>query len=396
MKILIISDGESVGGATIAANRLSNGLADLGHDVVRVIPEYQLSERKWSVKLLFNSKVSQILKILLENTILSKIATSFCFHDLKKRLEHIIDEVKPDIINFHNIHGAEWPISLINECTKYAPVCWTLHDMWSFTGNFYTFQNVPTKSLPENFKKESVRRDILDFWNNRRVKGILRFITPSDWLLKEASKSPWNEMGGISIKNGLPLEIYKPICKYSAKNVLGLKKEKVYFLLAAANINEFRKGIHFAREAFQNFDKKNVELLVMGSGHCDFSNLKIQVRKLGYISDEILKATVYSAADCLVHPAPEDNLPNTVAESMACGTPVISYAVGGLTEMILPGSTGEIAEIVTIRSLESAIERFYLNLDKVNYKNNCRKFAEKHFDEKKQGLKYIDFFNSLL
>jgi glycosyltransferase involved in cell wall biosynthesis len=106
-------------------------------------------------------------------------------------------------------------------------------------------------------------------------------------------------------------------------------------------------------------------------------------------------SVVYSAADVFVIPSLMDNLPNTVLESLMCGTPVIGFPVGGIPDMIQNGENGFITEEISVNSLVNTINKFLDNpncFNKVEIRNN----AVKKYDQKVQSKKYIDLFESIL
>jgi glycosyltransferase involved in cell wall biosynthesis len=137
---------------------------------------------------------------------------------------------------------------------------------------------------------------------------------------------------------------------------LGLSLETPIVLSIAGNLNEERKGGAILKEILESGVKDNCQFLLIGEGN-QFNDPKI--KSLGYVQDEITLRIAYHAADVLLHPALVDNLPNTVAESMSCGTPVLAFHTGGIPEMVVPDKSGWLVEsiqsVLMIRTLNSLL-----------------------------------------
>ena len=116
----------------------------------------------------------------------------------------------------------------------------------------------------------------------------------------------------------------------------------------------------------------------------------------GYISSDRMKAIIYSAADLFLHMAPVDNLPNTVAEAFACGTPVVAHATGGVPEMVKAGQTGWLADRFDAESFAAALDTALCAVQSGNpLRQTCRQFAQDHFDLARQSAQYLALFQTL-
>ncbi|OQY45318.1 MAG: hypothetical protein B6242_10660, partial [Anaerolineaceae bacterium 4572_78] len=133
MHILMLSDNETRGGAAVGASNLAIGLTQIGVKVTRLVNRADGKNHAWqTVPLKLSHQHRFMLRVMEKFS--PKIATIFDTYLTKKRLNKLLVELKPDIINVHNLHGANWSPALIETCLNYAPTVWTLHDMWSFTG----------------------------------------------------------------------------------------------------------------------------------------------------------------------------------------------------------------------------------------------------------------------
>lgn len=132
----MISDTETKGGAAIAASHLAEALITTGHEITRIIGIKNIDENSnhpWKSKYVNSFPFEKIVLRGIE--IPSKVLSNVISTALQKlHLDKLLNELQPDIINIHNIHGTKWSPEIVQTCEKHAPVVWTLHDMWSFTG----------------------------------------------------------------------------------------------------------------------------------------------------------------------------------------------------------------------------------------------------------------------
>jgi len=385
LKILSISDLSFTGGAAIAGNRISDALKTNGADVIKLSSDGRISKEQ---KVLFNGKKFSALYNLLSPLISSTKAKSLLDNNLNQQFRKFLQQEKFDVINIHNLHSAGWPISLVSTALEYAPVVWTLHDCWSFLGSFYP-SDCPAPC-------DSLEFEIKSFWQaikSTQPKHSLAAVTPSDWMNKEASSSHWNGFKVQTIHNPVPKTFFELLDRQSCKKALGLSLEKPIFLSIAGNLNEERKGGPILREILESDAKDQCQFLLIGEGN-QFNDPKI--KSLGYVNDEITLRIAYHAADVLLHPAQVDNLPNTVAESMSCGTPVIAFNTGGLPEMVIPNKTGWLVEKLTVQLMTKEIHSIIKSKSYTNLRVCTKEHAEQLFDPNEIGIQYIELMERLV
>jgi glycosyltransferase involved in cell wall biosynthesis len=133
--------------------------------------------------------------------------------------------------------------------------------------------------------------------------------------------------------------------------------DKQIILFVADSVDDRRKGFDLFEQAIQVMQN---EVLVCIMGKKD-KRLKIleksSVKELGHISDEILLSKIYTSASLFVCASRMDNLPNTIMESLCCGTPVVAFRTGGIPEMIINEENGILANAIDVKNLREAIER---------------------------------------
>ena len=385
MRILSISDLTSTGGAAIAGNRISDALRIHGAEV------FQLSSDSTNTKnqrALFYGKKFSAVHDLLSSLVSASKAKSLRGNNLNLQFRKFLQKEKFDAINIHNLHSAGWPISLVSTAMEYAPVIWTLHDCWSFLGSFYP-THCPASS-------DSLKLELNSFWRCIKcspTKHSLTTATPSDWMNKQASSSHWNSFKVQTIHNPVPKTFFELLDRQSCKKALGLSLEKPIVLSIAGNLNEERKGGPILREILESDAKDQCQFLLIGEGN-QFNDPKI--KSLGYVNDEITLRIAYHAADVLLHPAQVDNLPNTVAESMSCGTPVIAFNTGGLPEMVIPNKTGWLVEKLTVQLMTKEIHSIIKSKQANELRESTKETALKLFNEEKVADAYFKAFKLAL
>ena len=382
MKLLTLLDLQNTGGASVACNRIANALRNCGVSVSSTSSD---GIDSFSHRPLFLGKKHQVLSTLLSSKLPNFILENLRVKELQKRLRSLLRAIQPDIINAHNMHSAGWPISLIRTCLDYAPVVWTLHDCWSFLGSFY-----PTHSpAPSHKLKDEIDR----FWKSLRVnppKHKLCATTPSSWMKNQAEMSYWKRYQVDCINNPIPDSYFSPKHRLACKRALELKEKKTTILCIAGNLKEERKGGMILNSILSGEWGRDAEFLLIGNGdpHHTYSE---NVKSLGFINDEISLQIAYCAADLVLHPAPVDNLPNTVAESLSCGTPALAFDTGGLPEMVVPQKSGWLIapgdHVGMLSTLKGILEtKSYSGLRSTSQSIACEKFQSSRIGKEYQDL----------
>lgn len=263
-----------------------------------------------------------------------------------------------DVINLHWVTRQVTPESLHAMLLLGKPVIWTLHDQRAFTGGCHYSGNC------ENFVQECSRCPQLraEFSGLAgKVHALSRacygtaplpvIVAPSRWLAQEAARS--SLLGGCRIEvipYGLDLEIFRPGDRARVREKYGIPEKATVLLLGAHSLTSKRKGFDLFLRAFQTamevpgvarrVSAGEVKLVIFGQGSQELATSGLPFVPLGTLAPGAEAAQAYIVSDLFVCPSREDNLPNTVLESIACGTPVLGSSVGGIPDMICDGETG--------------------------------------------------------
>ena len=252
-----------------------------------------------------------------------------------------------------------------------APVVWTMHDMWAFTGGCHYSRSCDRFTaacgkcplLGSDTERDFSRRG----WERRRAAFARRrivFVAPSHWMAREARRSSLLAGHDVEvIPNGFDTARFSPRDRLAARRALGLDLQRVLILTGAAQLNvNARKGFGDLVEAVERLRGRvstdALEIAVFGSEAGVPATIgEFRVRNLGVIDDEDRLVTAYAAADVFAAPSRADNLPNTVIEAMSVGIPTVAYAVGGIPEIIDDGVNGLLAAAGQPAALADALAR---------------------------------------
>jgi len=321
-------------------------------------------------------------------------------HDLLR----CVRSFRPRLVHLHNLHEYV-TFRFLHLLPRDIPIFWTLHDAWALTGYcFYAGDCVEFKRGCEGCcsergawgdaghspGKEWRRRD--RFYKRNRDR--LTFLTPSRWLAGEARARLGPGFGVEPFPNSVSTERFRPLRPRSAmRRALDLPEEKTVFLGGAQSVADRRKGFALLRDACGALETQGVDFeVVLFGARGDGDGLPANWRFVGPIDDERLLNLYYNAADAFVLPSLEDNLPNTLLESLAAGTPCVAFGVGGCPEAVRPGETGFLAPAGDTGALAAAL-RNLASLpegEKSRLDARCRAVAEMEYAHRVQAERYLE------
>lgn len=327
-----------------------------------------------------------------------------------KRILKITNQFKPDIISLHNPIGGYFRINDLVSLSKLAPIVWTLHDMWAFTGNAsHTLGNEDWKKLKSSPGEKNIFPWIglnTGNWLLRQKQKIysksnLKIIAPSTWMYNQALQSPAFKGKNIElIHHGIDLQVFKPLNKNESKSKLRIPVDGKTLMFSAEKFgsNNFKGGKDFQNILNQINDiiKEKIYVIILGSGRLDLApEMKnIEFIKPGYITDEKKIVQCYSAADIFVYPTKADSFGLVLLESIACGTPAITFNIGGCPDIIKDGVSGYlIPPFMTELFAKRCIALLNNKSERISLSNSCRKYAEENFSLVSMTEKYYKVFS---
>lgn len=404
MKTLQINQSDISGGAAIAAYRLHQGLLS-----------YEIESKLLVERALLNCPETSTLKRrrFLENNLNSfagklGIANIHLFSSFSITQHPFYQEA--DIINFHCLHHNYFNYLALPRLTQNKPSVFTLHDMWPFTGHCsYSFdcerwltgcgQCPYLDTYPPTQRDTTSLEWKLKRWSYKR--SSLTIVTPSRWLANITRQSILGKFDIHHIPNGLDINHYQPLERGLCRQALGLPQDKKILLFAAQSLQERRKGSDLLLAALRKIPdtiKEQLTLLMLGSESYDFSReTDIPIVSLGYVESDRLKTLAYSAADLFVFPTRADNLPLVLQESMACGTPIVSFAIGGVPELVRHRETGYLAKPESIEDFSIGIVHLLENDDsRIELGKRCRQIAVTEYSQELQAKRYLNLYSSIL
>jgi glycosyltransferase involved in cell wall biosynthesis len=413
MKVAILSTSDINGGAARAAYRLHQGLQSTGVDSQMLVQDKSSNDRAVTAP---STRLGQSIaktRIAFDALPLKfyrqRDDTTFSLQWLPDGTVSKIVQLKPDIINIHWTGEAFLQVETIAKFNR--PLVWSLHDMWAFTGGCHYNQDCDryTASCGACPQLHSSKDWDLSRWVwQRKAKAWkgrnLTIVALSSWLGKCASSSSlFNELRVEVIPNGLDTTKYRPINRQVARELLNLPQDKHLVLFGSLKAtSDKRKGFHLLHPALQDLSKSGwqdrLELVIFGASEPENPpDFGFKAHYLGTLSDDLSLALVYSAADVFVLPSTQENLANTVMEAIACGTPCVTFNIGGMPDMIEHQKNGYLAQPYKIEDLAQGIA-WVLESQERHQKlsHRAREKAEQEFTWEIQSRRYESLFSEIL
>lgn len=373
MRVVHLSTYDVAGGAALAAHRLHLGLLAAGVESTMLVRRRfgttpgVLEPQGYAAK--FAVRLRRRLELWCARRGGWNGTGRFTPGAYGRPLRGAIEALKPDVVNVHWL--ADGFLDVRELALLGRPIMWTMHDMWPFTGGChyagecrrYRAQCGCCPLLGARAEVDLSRR----MWTRkqRAYSGLrLTGVAPSCWMAEAArGSSLWSGRDVVTIPNGIDTACFTPGDQAAARAALGIPIEG---LLVLAGATEFRRD---RRKGFDLFAAVAARLGELAPGRYRFATFGTapagrysmggaECIELGPIGEPRRLAAVYAAADVFVAPSREDNLPNTLVESLACGTPVASFAVGGIPDIVEDGVNGCLATPLDAVGLAGKIHAF--------------------------------------
>ncbi len=418
MKVLLVSKESSGGGAALAAYRLLLALRKQDVDVKMLVQEDGSEEDGiFSTTHSAFKRWINFLRFVLERLVFlpheKSAALRFLFslantgEDLTKN-PHFLDA---DIIHLHWINAGFISLRNLKKILKSGkPVVWTFHDEWTYTGGChlaldcqaFTRQCGMCPYLRKPGEKDLSTR----IW--RKKEKIFRdfgfnVITPSSWLQSRVrSSSLLGNFKTQHIPNVVDTGLFKAIDRDEASRRLGLKSETRYILFGAASMKSAFKGFDYFRQAVNLVhqelgDDAGVEILLFGKADGDVANVfPLQTRHAGRVNKVEDMVDLYSVADVYVNPSLQESFGYTILESMLCGTPVVGFDTGAISEIILHKENGYLAAKESVEDLAKGIMWILSSVNPDVISEKARSTMLERFPEEAISTEHISLYKRII
>jgi glycosyltransferase involved in cell wall biosynthesis len=371
MRVCLLSTSDGRGGAYTAAYRLHRGLLDKNIDSTMIVGNKVGDDPTvWaeaSKKVKLWEMIARTCDSLPLRLYPARDKSAFSLQWFPGRVASIVKLNNPDIIHLHWVCGGYLSVSYISKFNK--PIVWTLHDMWPFTGGCHYDEECG------RYKQSCGACPILHASNKYDLSGWvwkrkhnawkhlhITVVASSNWIAECArASSLFKNCRIVVLPNGIDVSKYKPLDQSLARDAYDLPRDRQLILFSASLLHDKRKGLQFLIPALRSLAKSafadRYEFVILGASESvNDADFGLKTHYVAHLHDEISQVLLYSAADVLVAPSMQENLSNTVMESLACGTPVVAFNIGGMPDMIRHKGNGYLAEPFSSKELAEGIK----------------------------------------
>ncbi len=418
MKIVLISTHAQTGGAAKASWRLMKLLRKNGIDIKMLVQDGEnINEGIYSTTHGMVKRWKNLARFILERLVFLRQERSksirflFSLANTGESLARNPQVREADIIHLHWINGGFLSLKSLGEILELGkPVVWTFHDMWPFTGGCHYALDC-TEYLRNcgqcPYLKKPSKKDLSHrIWKKKEHlfrNSNVTVITPSKWLQECARSSSmlahWNYH---TIHNPIDQVRFKPVDRALACGSLDLDPAKRYILFGAATLKNVIKGFEYFQKAMEILHKDlkeepGVEILLFGKSMGDVERLfHCKTHNISFIQSAETLVNLYSVAHLFLIPSLQDNLPNTIVESMLCGTPVVGFKTGGIPEMIDHKVNGYLASFKDAGDLAKGIKWVLESDPYEDLSSRVRMMATEKFSMERSLEKHVLLYKKLM
>ena len=419
LKVVHLNTYDGNGGAGRACLRLNLALNAVSGVNSEVIVFYKFGHNQ-AVKT-FNSNAFKrafaaftiVAERLLAKRYLKPVKIPFSFTWFGQSVVNHPGVLAADIIHLHWVNHSFLNPKHLAELSKLnKPIVWTFHDSNAFTGGChvrYTCNHFEKNCGDCPVLVDAHPNDISHkIWEQKQEayqQLNFKIIAPSSWMQTSVLRSTLMKGKTVGvIPNTLETNIFQPQNQQKARTSLNLPLDKFIFLTGfMPSKKDSHKGAAYLLESLEllaaknSIDPKQIELVIFGNRNTeDVPTFPFKTTFLGTIKNDEKLAACYAAADAFLIPSLEDNLPYTVMESLACGTPVIAFTTGGIPDMVQHLHNGFLADYRSAESFCAGMEWIKNYPVKEALRQNAREMVMQNFSEKVIAQKHLELYQSLI
>lgn len=315
---------------------------------------------------------------------------------------------KSDIVQLYNIHGGYFQISSLKKIAKFSKIVWRLSDYWPMTGHCAYPGNCnkwekgcsicPDLNLYPSIGLDRTKH----LWNKKKeiIQEIdLKIVVPTKKMLSEVQQSSILSKKQITIiPNGVNTKKFKLLDKIKTRKTLKIPNIFSILFISHVAYNNPRKGTNYLYEILKKLENNDdIQKIIVGLESKRWKKIGFKnLITFDYTNSEIMKVKYYNCADCTLLPSVDENFPNVALESMSCGTPIIAFASGGISELV-NNKNG-----ILIKEKQSEI--FYRSIITLNRNKkmqhslakNARKTIELNYSTEKEVNDYLNLHQEIL
>lgn len=397
---------KDVGGAARAVMRINQALQMVGVKS-SVLVLNKVSNNDSVIPIIKNKILWNIFRLVRKlNTInTKKYGIVGSFYEAKYGLDITKEKMikEADIINLHWINDGMLSNKTLKKLLESGKkIVWTMHDMYAFTaGCYYDYDCGMITTECNNCPLAKGNDDIETFIKNQfyikkkfYLKHNMTLVGCSNWIADKARMSPLTKTIKITaIPNPIDTEIFRPMSVNNFTDLnLDPRKKTILFGAMSADSDD-RKGFKYLKMTLELLHPEEYQAIVFGNGEkLGDAMYGIKVYGVGKISSDEKLAELYSLADVFIAPSIQENLSNAVMESLACGTPVVAFDIGGMSDMIVHRENGYLAKPFDAEDLAKGIQHCV----SVNMSDRCLKTVREKFLMEKVGLQYFGLYRSFV
>lgn len=328
---------------------------------------------------------------------------------------HVLDlpPQPPQVLHAHNVHGKYFDLRALVALSQQLPTFVTLHDEWMFTGHCaYAFGSERWRTgcvdCPDLEINPAVKRNTTaqNWRRKQRLYQQSKFYlaAPSRWLLAEAQASILQPaiLEARHIPNGVALETFHPADRLAARVALDLPLDAdIALFVANSTVSNPFKDYATLEAAVSRLaaaqPKRQTVFVNLGEAGAEKRLGQVSIRYVGYQREPQQVARYYQAADVYLHAARAENFPCTILEALACGTPVVATAVGGIPEQILDGVTGFLVPLADSAALATRTAQLFSDAPlRLRMGEAAAQYVRDHFSLARQVTTYLDWYQEVL
>jgi glycosyltransferase involved in cell wall biosynthesis len=405
MRVLHFSTADIEGGSARSAYRIHSALRSMGHVSHMLVGQRASNDPDVGTTHGGGWRKNRDLRI---SAALNRLGLQYQWLPSGRRVLAHRWLAAADIVQLYNTHGGYLSHRLLPKLSARAPIVWRFSDMWPITGHCAYSGGCERwqkgcGECPDLGTYPAIGCDTTGWlwWQKRELyaKSRLTIVAPSSWTERLANSSPLLAGSRVHrIPNGLDLETFRPVPRAFARKTLGLPLDgRLLFFSAHVAADNHRKGTDILKHALHIGAMRDVTLVVAGK-ECASWEGKVPQRvvPLGWLDDDRKIALANAAADFSVTAAPNENLPNTVLESIACGTPVVAVAAGGVGDAVRHGETGFLAAAASGESLAAALTEAFAHADPAALRQRAVALARAEYDSKLEAQRFVGLYRELL